>query len=444
MPTEEVLANALRIDASRSISRSILFQLPFQEICSTGQIKLPRNAIQVEASQLVRNFQTDEFITGVSLSPVDAKIPSIYFNVSPSIYVRDLLKEVLGTSEEEFVNKLSFCSSAENVVVEYSSPNIAKPFHVGHLRSTIHGNFIANLHQVLGFNVSRLNYLGDWGTQFGLLQYGIDQKWYKWEEIQQNPIQLLLDIYIRANALAEKDTNVAAEARTLFQRLEDGDEKLTEVWNSIRHYTVQELTTMYKRLGVKFDNFEWESQYGIKQITEVLQALEKTSLISTSKEGKRVAQLNNNKVITLVKSDGSSLYLTRDIAAAIDRFHRFKFRRMLYVVDNAQTDHFDALKQILLKLNHAWADNVTHVKFGRINGMSTRKGTAVFLTDVLDEAYQRMRAKQLSSSTTKVDVESSPDTTNTLAISAVFIHDLKQRRQRDYSFVWDDALKVIF
>lgn len=440
VPTENHLANDLRIGANKS--SSILIQLPLQRVFSCRLKNLSKSALQLEANQLVKHFPTDDCITGVSLSPLEAKTQALYFNVSKHAFAHGLLTEILGTNEAEYVKNQLPGSSHQNVVVEFSSPNIAKPFHVGHLRSTIHGNFLSNLHQVLGFNVTRLNYLGDWGTQFGLLQYGINQQWYKWAEIQQNPIKLLLEIYIKANSLADKDNSIATEARALFQKLENGDEKLLEIWKNIRHFTVKELTAMYDRLGVKFDKFEWESQYGMKHIAEVLQTLEKSSLISTTKEGKKVAWLNNERTITLVKSDGSSLYITRDIAAAIDRFDRFKFHKMLYVVDNAQTDHFDALKQILSKLKHSWANNIEHVKFGRINGMSTRKGTAIFLTDVLDEAYQRMRSKQLASSTTKVDVDSSPETTRMLALSAVFIHELKQRRQRDYTFLWDEALKV--
>ncbi len=394
-------------------------------------------------SDFVKHFETDDSITGISLTPPESKIPLINFHLSVDRYASGLLQEILGTQEEDYVSKKLFSFPQEKIIVEFSSPNIAKPFHVGHLRSTIHGNFLSNLLRALGHDVKRLNYLGDWGTQFGLLQYGLDQGWLSWEEISKRPIHSLLEIYIKANAMAEKDERVSATARSMFQRLEQGDEKLAKNWNEIRKYTVTELRQMYARLGVKFDEFNWESQYGIKDLSAVLVALDKAGHLVTTAEGTKVVRLNDQRTVTLVKSDGSSLYLTRDVAAAIDRRQRFPFQRMLYVVDNAQTDHFVALKSLLAFMDHAWASHIEHVKFGRIKGMSTRKGTAVFLSDLLDEAHVRMKAKQMTSPNTRVAVEDNPQITDTLAVSAVIINDLKQRRHRDYNFNWDDALQVL-
>ena len=255
-----------------------------------------------------------------------------------------MLFDILGTHEKDYVLKKLFSVPKDQIIVEFSSPNIAKPFHVGHLRSTIHGNFLSNLFLALGHDVKRLNYLGDWGTQFGLLQFGLDQGWFSWDEISKNPIRLLLEIYVKANALAEKDESVSVTARNLFQRLESGDQELSKNWTEIRQYTVTELRQTYARLGVQFDEFHWESQYGIKELTDVLSILEKAGHLFTKPgEGTKVVRLNDQRTVTLIKSDGSSLYLTRDLAAAIDRWKKFPFRRMLYVVDNAQSDHFVSL-----------------------------------------------------------------------------------------------------
>lgn len=396
-----------------------------------------------KGSDFIQQFELDDSITGTSLSPPDSKTHFINFHLDTSHYIKGLLGDILETCEEDYVSSKLFSLPQENILVEFSSPNIAKPFHVGHLRSTIHGNFLSNLFQAMGHNVKRLNYLGDWGTQFGLLQFGLDQGWLTWEEISKKPIHHLLEIYVRANALAEKDVTVAATARSLFQRLESGDEKLANYWSEIRSYTVAELRQMYSRLGVHFDEFNWESQYGIKELEDVLTDLEKTGHLVKTAEGKQVVHINDQRSVTLVKSDGSSLYITRDVAAAIDRRRRFPFQRMLYVVDNAQTDHFVSLKSILRFMGHKWADDIEHVKFGRIKGMSTRKGTAVFLSDLLDEAHSRMKAKQITSPNTKVAVDDNPHITDTLAVSSVIINDLKQRRQRDYMFSWDDALQVL-
>lgn len=440
-PVQNQIFNTLQI-SSNSARRRIEFQLPLQQLIRSDG-KSEKQLLFKTGSELVNKFETCDAITGISLSPPETKNPTVNFHIDINHYTSGLLHDILGTNEQDYISKKLFNLPSEKFVLEFSSPNIAKPFHVGHLRSTIHGNFVSNLLQAMGHDVKRLNYLGDWGTQFGFLQFGLDQGWFSWDEISKNPIQLLLDIYIKANAMAEKDDNVATTARNLFKQLESGfNEKLSKDWREIRRFTVKELTQMYSRLGVKFDEFNWESQYGIKELSDVLAALEKTGHLVTTAEGKKVVRLNNQRTVTLVKSDGSSLYLTRDLAAAIDRHQRFQFRKMFYFVDNAQTDHFVALKSLLSYLGYDWASSIEHVKFGRIKGMSTRKGTAVFLRDVLDEAHIRMKSKQMSSPNTKVDVEKSPEVTDTLAVSAIIIHDLKQRRQRDYNFNWDDALQV--
>ena len=395
--------------------------------------------------RLIENFETDKTVTRISISPPESKQPLLRFNVDTGLYIHNLLEDFLGSQEDECIMGKIFPvpkNEKERVIVEYSSPNIAKPFHVGHLRSTIIGNYIANVLRLTGCDVTRLNYLGDWGTQFGLLQYGIQKGWYSREQIEKNPISLLLQIYIKANEVAEKDQSVANEARALFWKLENGDENMTNDWATIRKFTVDELSTMYERLGIRFDEFHWESMYGIKEIRGILSILEEMRLLVDAPDGKRIVQLPDKKFATLVKSDGSSLYLTRDLAAAIDRQHRFQFKKMYYVVDNAQTDHFAALKQLIQLMKFPWADDIHHVKFGRIKGMSTRKGSMVLLSDVLDEAFHRMKATQIQSSTTKVDVDTSHQITETLALSAVLIHDLKQRRQKDYVFQWEDALQV--
>ncbi|XP_057379691.1 probable arginine--tRNA ligase, mitochondrial [Daphnia carinata] len=440
LPIESQLVSALQINPNSAKNR-IELQLPLYTVVGQKKNHVEKKLMFLQGSEIIEKFETNDSVTGISLSPPESKIHFLNFHLDISCYCRNLLSDILGTNEEDYVSGKLFSLPKDQIIVEFSSPNIAKPFHVGHLRSTIHGNFLSNLFIALGQNVKRLNYLGDWGTQFGLLQFGLDQGWFSWEEISQNPIRSLLEIYVKANTMAEKDENVAARARELFQRLESGDEDLSKNWREIREFTVTELRQTYARLGVKFDEFNWESQYGIKDLSAVLSILEKSGRLITKAEGTKVVRLNDQRTVTLVKSDGSSLYLTRDVAAAIDRWNRFPFRRMFYVVDNAQSDHFVALKSLLSFMCHTWASNIEHVKFGRIKGMSTRKGTIVFLSDLLDEAHARMKAKQIASPNTRVAVEENPEITDILAISAVVINDLKQRRQRDYTFNWDDALQ---
>lgn len=234
----------------------------------------------------------------MSLSPPETKYPLLNFRINLEVFSSHLLKSILSKSEEGFINtELPVSETKEKIVVEFSSPNIAKPFHVGHLRSTMHGNFIANLSEVLGHNVTRLNYLGDWGTQFGFLQYGLNQNWVSNEELAANPIAKLLEIYVRANAEAEKDPRIAEEARSLFQRLESEQEPaLWSTWSQIKDYTTTELGKMYARLGVHFDEFHWESQYGIKAIRAVLNALETSGHLVKAADGKQVVHLNEKRV----------------------------------------------------------------------------------------------------------------------------------------------------
>ncbi|KZS11150.1 putative Arginine--tRNA ligase, mitochondrial [Daphnia magna] len=440
LPIESQLVSAFQINPNSTKTR-IELQLPLYTVVGERKNHVEKKFMFRKGSEIIEKFETNNSVTGISLSPPESKIPFLNFHLDISCYCRNLLSDILGTSEEAYVSRKLFSLPKDQIVIEFSSPNIAKPFHVGHLRSTIHGNFLSNLFHALGHNVKRLNYLGDWGTQFGLLQFGIDQGWLGWEEISKSPIRSLLEIYVKANTMAEKDESVTARARSLFQKLESGDEELLKNWREIRQFTVTELRQTYARLGVKFDEFNWESQYGIKELSDVLSILEKSGRLITKAEGTKVVRLNDQRTVTLVKSDGSSLYLTRDVAAAIDRWNRFPFRRMFYVVDNAQSDHFVALKSLLSFMGHTWANNIEHVKFGRIKGMSTRKGTIVFLSDLLDEAHIRMKAKQIASPNTRVAVEENPEITDILAISAVVINDLKQRRQRDYTFNWDDALQ---
>ncbi|EDV92919.1 probable arginine--tRNA ligase, mitochondrial [Drosophila grimshawi] len=331
----------------------------------------------------------------------------------------------------------------ERIVVEFSSPNIAKPFHVGHLRSTIIGNVLANLHKHLGYRTTRLNYLGDWGTQFGLLALGVQLGNVSDAEMRAAPIETLYNAYVAANRAAADDPKLAQQARDLFSALEAGtDATMSGQWQQYRQYTIDELRGVYERLGVSFDSYEWESQYSQRDIGEVLAQLRSAGLLQREQDGREIVVVDQRRV-PVIKSDGSTLYLARDIAALLERQQRLQFSRMLYVVDNGQADHFNALFQTAAKLDKRLTDKLQHVKFGRIHGMSTRQGNAIFLSDVLNEARDVMREKRSNSSTTKVNVALNDDELcDILGVSAVLVNVLKQRRQRDHEFSWQQALQV--
>lgn len=283
----------------------------------------------------------------------------------------------------------------QNIIVEFSSPNIAKPFHVGHLRSTIIGNVISNLLQAFGHNVTRINYLGDWGTQFGLLKIGMDAAALSEAQIQADPIKHLFEAYVAANRMAEQDSSVHEKARQVFCSLENGNQADLEEWNKYREYTVAELTRVYERLGIRFDEYAWESQYSKPKIGNCLALMREKDLLERDDDGKETVSIGDSQV-TLLKSDGSTMYLTRDVAAIMDRQQRFNYDQMLYVVENGQNLHFKQLFEIVKRLDVPNTDGLQHVKFGRINKMSTRKGTVVFLKDILDEARSISMEDQLN------------------------------------------------
>ncbi|XP_013161559.1 PREDICTED: probable arginine--tRNA ligase, mitochondrial [Papilio xuthus] len=379
----------------------------------------------------INNDNKDKnIISSESCAKYTSPFESHTFKVDRDIFI----KETLNNFNESQPSQ----PNPKKVVLDFSSPNIAKPFHAGHLRSTIIGNFIANINTFFQNKVVKINYLGDWGTQFGILQYGLRSKQVDLSKFETDPIRQLYEIYVEANKMASNDGSVQDEARKYFANIEQGKTSL-ENWRNIRDITVQELERVYNRLGIQFDTYHWESDYNGNAIKEVIRLLEENKIITETEEGKKVAQFRG-KDVTVLKSDNSTLYLSRDIAALLDRYEKYKFDKMLYVVDNAQSDHFAAVFYIVNQINSKCANACEHVKFGRIKGMSTRTGNVVFLNDILDEAKRKMQEKQKASKNTRSSAMTE-EICDILGITAVVINDLKQKRQRDYVFDWDKALQ---
>ncbi|XP_045191718.2 probable arginine--tRNA ligase, mitochondrial isoform X2 [Mercenaria mercenaria] len=365
-----------------------------------------------------------------------------------SISKRNLLKSVrvqginfgFGDENQRLTN------SRKCVIVEYSSPNIAKPFHVGHLRSTILGNFIANLYERLGWKVVRLNYLGDWGTQFGLLAVGF-QRYGNEEELQADPLHHLFQIYVKINAdvvdeKKEGKTMTHQAGMDAFRKMEQGDQELLKIWQRFKDISIAEYSKLYKRLGVTFTEYHSESMYN-KDAMSVTDRLKETGMLQTDSEGKGYIQIETEKGIpdrvNVLKSDGTTLYITRDIAAILDRQKTFNFDKIHYVVENAQHMHFCHLCGVMNRFP-GWKNRLNediHIKFGRIEGISTRKGNVVFLKDVLDEATTRIKASILSKKSTKIEGVDIDAVAEELGKSAIIIQDLGQRRIKNYKFSWD-------
>ncbi|KAM9553420.1 putative arginine--tRNA ligase, mitochondrial isoform 2-T2 [Salvelinus alpinus] len=328
-------------------------------------------------------------------------------------------------------------------VVEFSSPNIAKKFHAGHLRSTIIGNFIANLKESFGNHVIRVNYLGDWGMQFGLLGAGF-QLFGCQEKLKNNPLQHLFDVYVQVNKEAENNEVIGQAAREFFRQLEQQEPQALLLWKQFREITVEEYQQVYKRLGVHFDVYSGES-FHQQQAQEVVQQLQRRGLLKTTEKGTGVVDLSSagdmSSYSTVLRSDGTSLYITRDLAAAIDRKERYNFDEMIYVTDKSQGIHFQQLFQILLAMGHSWAERCQHVPFGLVQGMKTRLGEVVFLEDVLDEARARMLRNMSQSKTTK-EMVYPEDTAEKVGISALIVQDFKGPLGSDYKFDWDRILQA--
>lgn len=277
-------------------------------------------------------------------------------------------------------------------IVEFSSPNIAKPFHMGHLRSTIIGSFLSNLFTAVDNKVIKMNYLGDYGTQFGFLKVGIDMEKLTAEQIKSNPLECLFKAYVTANT--SPDPSTAEKARKVFEIMENNqDDSLITQWEQIKQYTMDELKIIYERLNVVFNVYEFESMYRKNEVENLIAQLEEKNLL-IREDGKMVVEVGDRRV-PLIKSDATTLYLTRDIAAFLQRMKRYEVDKIFYVVDNGQNDHFMALKSVVDNLGFDAENIIHHVKFGRIRGMSTRKGSVVFLKDILEELKDLMMKKQL-------------------------------------------------
>lgn len=319
------------------------------------------------------------------ITSVECNSSEVSFNLDSQKIIKETFKNP---------TDVKVADDPKKFIVEFSSPNIAKPFHMGHLRSTIIGNFLSNLLASTNNKVIKMNYLGDYGTQFGFLKVGIELEKLSDEDIKKSPLECLFKAYVTANT--SPDTSVADRARKIFEVMENGeDERVTQQWEQIKQYTMDELKRMYERLNVVFDVYEFESMYRRNESDKVIAQLREKNLLVKENDGKLIVNVGDRRV-PIVKSDSTTLYLTRDIAAILERQKRYEMDKIYYVVDNGQNDHFTAIKSIFGDLGHD-SDIVHHVKFGRIHGMSTRKGSVVFLKDILDEAKDLMFKKQQES-----------------------------------------------
>ena len=322
----------------------------------------------------------------------------------------------------------------QNITIDLSSPNIAKPFSVGHLRSTVIGDALSNIFRKMGYNTIKINHLGDWGKQFGLLMVAY-KKWGSKEAVEANPIDELLKLYVRINAEIENDPELDEEGRLWFKKLEDGDPEATELWQWFRDESLVEFNRIYKLLGVEFDSLNGEAFYNDK-MDEAVQILEEKGLLKESK-GASIVELDdvNLPPAMIKKSDGATLYITRDIATAIYRARTYNFVKNIYAVGQEQSNHFRQLKAVLKKMGFDWSDNMVHVDFGLVTKnrqkLSTRKGNIILLEPTLQEAISRAKAQIEEKNP---ELENKEEVAHAVGVGAVKFYDLKTDRRNGYDF----------
>ena len=387
--------------------------------------KVERKAPQAIAADIAEKIDQSAF------EKVVATGPYVNFFLDKSKISDQVIKSVIeagadyGQQDE---------GKGQNITIDLSSPNIAKPFSVGHLRSTVIGDALSNIFRKMGYNTIKINHLGDWGKQFGLLMVAY-KKWGSKEAVEANPIDELLKLYVRINAEIENDPELDEEGRKWFKKLEDGDPEATELWQWFRDESLVEFNRIYKLLGVEFDSLNGEAFYNDK-MDEAVQILEEKGLLKESK-GASIVELDdvNLPPAMIKKSDGATLYITRDIATAIYRARTYNFVKNIYAVGQEQSNHFRQLKAVLKKMGFDWSDDMVHVDFGLVTKnrqkLSTRKGNIILLEPTLQEAISRAKAQIEEKNP---ELENKEEVAHAVGVGAVKFYDLKTDRRNGYDF----------
>lgn len=390
-----------------------------------------------QAPQLIAQSLVEKINKGNVFSDVTAVSGFLNFKVASSHFAEVVLTEIIRLEEDYGKMKIG---EGKKTIVEYSSVNIAKPFHMGHIRSTMIGESLRRIYDFLGYDTVAINHLGDYGTQFGKLivaykMWGDDQK------ITQNPIRELLSIYVKFHDEAESRPELEDEARAWFTKLEKGDEEAVRLWTLFKEMSLKEFDRLYELLGVTFDSYAGESFYSDK-MPEILNLLREKQVVQKS-QGAEIVDLEPYGMppALITKKDGSSLYMTRDLAAAKYRKDTYDFYKNIYVVGSEQKLHFSQWIKVLDLMGYEWAKDCEHVTFGRVSleegSLSTRKGNVVFLEDVLNQAIDQ---------TEKIIEEKNPnlahkkEVAKQVGVGAVVFQELYTSRNKDYTFSLDKTL----
>ncbi len=394
-----------------------------------------KKAPQIIANEIKEKLSIDEEL----VSKVEVVNGYLNFYLNPLAITKTVLEEIENKKDEYGSSNIG---NGKTIVIDYSAPNIAKPFHIGHLRSTVIGGSLYKIYKFLGYHVVGINHLGDYGTQFGKLIEGY-KRWGKEYNIEENPIDELTKIYVRINNLCKEDESVLEECRNNFKKLEEGDEYCTKIWQKFRDLSLKEFQKVYDLLEVEFDSWNGEAFYSDK-MDEIVEILEKTGKLVES-EGAKVIDLEDKNMppCLIIKSNGSTTYATRDLAAILYRARTYHFDKAIYVTSYEQILHFKQVFEVakLLGIDKKYTDNLMHVPFGMVQlktgKMSTREGNIIKLEDLLNEAISRA-AKIIEEK--NPNLENKEEIAKKVGLGAVIFNDLYNSRIKDEVFDWDIML----
>ena len=432
---EEIYDEALGLSKEDIIS---MLEIPADE--SMGDFAFPcfRLAkVMHKAPQMIAGDIAQRIGNADCFEKVEQVNAYVNIFIKRAFFASELIKEIVADGADYGKSDIG---NGKTVIVEYSSPNIAKPFHIGHIRSTVIGNAIANLYEDLGYNTIRINHLGDYGTQFGKMIVAY-RKWGSEEELKKNPIKTLLSYYTKFHEEAKTHPELDDEARETFARLEAGEAEELALWEKFREYSLQEFNRVYDMLGIKFDSYAGESFYSDKMPAIVDEMREKGLLVES--QGAQIVDLEpyGMSPAIILKSDGSSLYATRDIAAAVYRKKTYDFDKCIYVVASQQNLHFKQWKKVLELMGYEWQKDCIHIPFGLVSledgTMSTREGRVVFLEDVLNNAIEKTKEIMIEKNP---NAEGIDEIAKEVGIGAVIFQELSNNRIKDYVFSWEKVL----
>lgn len=392
---------------------------------------------QKKSPNIIAEELAGRFSGNDNFEKVESAGPYVNFFINKQKLIETVLNEIINKNNEYGSSNIGM---GKTVIVEFSSPNIAKPFHIGHIRTTVIGNSLKKIYKFLGYNTISINHLGDYGTQFGML-ISAYKKWGDKEIIESNPIQELLKLYVKFNTEADENPALKDEARYWFKELENKNPEAIELWQWIRDISLKEFNRVYNLLNIEFDSFAGESFYSDK-MPRVIKELEEKELMQES-NGAQIVDLEPYSMppALIQKSDGSTLYTTRDIAAAIYRKEQYNFYKNIYVVASQQNLHFKSWIKVVELMGYDWAEDCIHVPFGMVSledgTLSTRKGRVVFLEDVLKKAIES--TKEIIDER-HPDLENKEEIAKQVGIGAVIFQELFNQRIKDYVFNWDRTL----